>query len=138
LITSAGDIYLGTSADGEVVILGRTPRRNHSANTYINAAVQFGWGYIQGNNSIFLTANVSFPVAFSSVIAVPIPTHIGSRATSAGVPTGESWFTSSSDGYCQIRNITASGFILELRNPFGVNFSSSDYYGYAWIAIGQI
>lgn len=135
VITNAGNFYVGPSADGNVVILGRTPRRLDTTNTYINAFIQRGTGWIIGNGTASITQSVSFPVTFTSSAVTVVATPMGG----VGSPSSEASFNAPGGVVicAGVGSISSAGFTIELNRATG-NYSGSTYYGYNWIAIGTI
>lgn len=103
--------------------------------------VQFGWGYITGNNTPHIAETVAYPASFSSVPIV-LGTFIASRPTTNGTPTGPDWFTVPIGGNTaigvQTSNITVSNFILNLNRSDSTSLGSTSNWGYTWIAIGAV
>jgi len=135
VFTNAGNFYIGPSADGNVVIIGRTPRRLDGTNTYVNSFIQRGTGWIIGNGTPSITQSVTFPVAFVSSAVTVVATPMGGVAS----PSSEASFNSPGGVVISagVGSIGTTGFAIELNRAAG-NWSGSTYYGYNWIAIGQI
>jgi hypothetical protein len=108
--------------------------------TVSGMTVQFGWGYRVGDGStIQLSKTVTFPVAFASAPIVLI-TPLGYKSGSPA-PTSISQFTSAGPStnpfYVQTSNISASSFSAVLGRS-GTTWSTTDYAGFSWIAIGTV
>lgn len=140
-IGAADDIRLIPNSNGNVVTIGKMPRRAGSlgseTTTYVESHIQRGWGYVTGvgeNQSLAFT----FPVAFSSDNVTVVLQIIGERATSAGTPDDEGFFTANTASECAVSNTSATGFSGLLWSQNGTGIDSSTNYGFSWIAIGPL
>jgi len=136
-VSSGNDFFIIPSANGNSIVLGKMPRRNHSANTYVDSHIQSGWGYIQGNLSRSVLGSVTFPKAYSSDNVRVMLCLIGARASTNGVPSDEGDFTTyATEIDIMAYATTNAGFSFTLNHPDTT--TSLIYYGYSWIAIGPI
>lgn len=135
---SGGDVYLKPTANGDVVVIEKMPRRNYSANTYQDAFTQSGWGYRVGQDLVATAYNATFAKAFSSDnIRINI-TAAGQKTTAAGVPTDEADANMTQPFCVGAFGITGNGFTVNLNGLDGANLISSRYYIFHWSAIGPI
>lgn len=139
---SNGHYNILPQSNGKVIVLGRHPRRigimgGGESTTYQNAHIQSGWTYTTGvgeNQAIAIT----FPIAFSSDNVRVFLQIIGERATAAGTPDDEGFFTTSTASECAVNSITASGFSGILWSQSGTGIDNMTNYGFSWIAIGPV
>lgn len=137
ILAAADDIRLVPSSNGNVVSIGRMPRDNSGSATYAESHIQRGWGYIVGDGTNTLNETVTFPVSFSSEEVTVIISVGGARATAAGTPDNEGWFTPDVPSSAQYSSLTATGFRIDMYKASGT-FSPSSNYNYSWIAIGPL
>lgn len=120
-------------------------RGRYQSNTTNSAptglTLQFGWGFIAGNDTALLAETVTFPTAFSAAPIV-LPTWSGTRPTADGTPTGPDWFTSAIGANTAIsantEDIIAASFEVEIRRSDSTALTSANNWGYSWIAIGTV
>lgn len=111
-------------------------RQADTTNTTPNVAIQAGWGYIVGNGSSTIAKTVTFPAAFATPPIVTV-TALGTRATSAGTPTGPDWFTGNAANNARINTaITTTGFTALISEESAGTLANTTNYGFTWIAIG--
>lgn len=138
LQTVNGNVYSNVGANGNKFIIGRMPRDNNGSATYVDSHIQRGWGYAVGDDGFAgVAVSVTFPQAFSSDNVTVLVSSIGLRLVSAGVPSDEGDFTTTTGfpgGFSN--NATATGFSARIGNSNGALSSSSYYWGFSWIAIG--
>lgn len=111
---------------------------SNSITSALTAAVyvQVGWGQVVGGGAATLTDSVTFPTSFSTVLGVAIaPLGISTPSAATDI-TGLTQSTSTTSGLVvATKSITTSGFTADLGRSTGT-FSSSNFYGYSWIAWG--
>lgn len=97
--------------------------------------LQYGWGSIQGDDTVDITESVTFPEEFGEAPIVicgvlgrhtSAPSAIGDFTTAQGNP----WVASADD-------ITTTGFTVTLVIETGATLPSTSYFGYTWLAIGK-
>lgn len=128
------DVSVTSEKLAEAFFKGR--KQDDTTNSDISGyKVMHGWGYIQGNGTTKIQETVTFPTAFSSAPVVLI-THLGFNGSA---PTAISDFQSSSGSGSLIgaytEDIVAASFQAGLTSS-SANLSSSNYWGYSWIALG--
>jgi hypothetical protein len=101
-----------------------------------NLFFQWGWGDIQGDNTIAIEEAVTFGTAFTGMPYYVGMTNIGE--TNVAAPNSiDDFITPSGANYMvQTTSITATGFWAGMRLEVGYNFPNTIYYGYTWLAIG--
>ena len=138
VIESDNNIELSLLNTGDVVLFRNFPRRAQASNTYQNAHIQSGWGYIQGDGTATLAATVTFPIAYNSgTVRVVIAPNGHLNA----VPANENNLTLSTFPYNTMSSaVTGTQFTATLFDPIspGSTFANTQYYGYAWISTGPI
>ena len=99
---------------------------------------QSGFIYVQGNGTNALTVGLTFPQAFNTAPASYQLTFIGAKATSGGVPTSISDFSTDWASFSHVRGVGFSETGGTVRLVASANHSSSYYFGVAWTAEGEI
>ena len=112
-------------------------RQDDTTNSVVsNQLIQTGWGYMKGNNTVLLSENVTFPVAFDSVPIV-IASPCSARPTAPATIGDLNGPTSGGSAIVAGANaITLSNFNLMIYRSDNVSLADTAYYGYTWIAIG--
>jgi|GEM_PF-4130763 len=145
LYVSLGAVGALTGTDHIVITPGTSKlvklavlRQDNTTNAYDNNTVILaGWGYIEGNGTKQLTEAVTFGITFSERPIVilhslgynsPAPTHVG----------GFTGYGATDFPGTTSPSITTTGFNAVLTNLGVNNLAAGSYYGYSWIAIGQL
>ena len=115
-------------------------RQDDTANSYVNKTVILtGWGQIVGNNTVNLFEAVTFGLTFASAPVV-VGVVLGGVQTTPATTIGS--FSTSKAGVMSFMPIaiTTAGFTarLGLVNAAAEAFPAGYYWGYSWIAIGQL
>lgn len=114
---------------------------NNSISSTLDAKIQFqaGWAQELGNNTTSMTAAVTFPTPFTTVLGIITQLNAVKATTpatsildlNAVYNTGGQTFTVSAG------TMTTSGFTANLSRSTN-NFGSTTYYGFSWLAWGII
>lgn len=114
-------------------------RQDITTNSTITAAmrVQYGWGYIQGNDTAQISQAVTFPADFGTTPIVVCQIEAGYRTSAPGalsdaVAANEAQLIVAG---AHATAITSTGFTVYL-NHVANNFTSARFYRYTWIALG--
>ncbi len=97
--------------------------------------VQFGWGQVQGNNSLSVNDAVTFPVAFTTVLGVNV-SAIGAKVTTSATSITDltaQYGVGQIDAVAEV--VTTTGFNCNLQRAVSA-LASTVFYGYSWIAWG--
>jgi hypothetical protein len=139
IYSKSGDDHItiepGTNKLVKIAVL----RQDNETDAYKNNSIILtGWGYKQGDNSGRLAENVAFGVTFSE-IPIVISNCCGNKNSAPTALSDLSVANQVAEGVrvASPYAITADQFTVELARQTG-NFSSIHYYGYTWIAIGQL
>lgn len=96
--------------------------------------IQAGWGYIDGAAATSVTKTITFPASFKglpiSVLATPLG-HSTSEPTSIEDFTNNTIFEA-----VVLNDITRDDFLVTIFTTTAGNLSSSNFYGFSWLAIG--
>lgn len=104
--------------------------------TTAEPVIQYGWGQMVGDNTANIGETVTFPTAYSAAPVVLV-NPVSAKATSAATAIGQFDSPPGSNTYAAFAsNITTTTFVLDMTRETGSTFSSSTYFGYAWIAMG--
>jgi len=136
IATSSGNLNLNVASNGDVQVFDKMPRRNYTANTYVDSFMQSGWGYIQGTGAAVMSATVTLPKACSLDNVRIICNSSGSKV---GVPSDEGDLNAASADHFIVRSEapTTTNFRIVMTHETGT-FSNTVYYGYSWISVGPI
>ena len=136
--STANDLVLSPFANGDVVGIGRMPRDNNGSATYALSHIQRGWGYMTGDGSTSLSDGIVLPVAYSSTAWI-LSVSVCGLETGASAPTSEGGFSSGAPSgiYASYYVVNSSQATVSLNKTTGT-FTSGDFYGYSWIAIGPV
>ena len=120
LYTDSNDNYwMSVSANGNVVIFGKSPRRDHTTTSYQDSFEMHGWGYVNGDGTRAVTGSVTLPKASSSQNFIVVISAAGEKTGS--VPT------TSSD--CTIGGVFSMQAKPTSTTTFSVNYFKSDAAG---------
>ena len=97
--------------------------------------VQFGWGHIQGDNSGDLSETLTFPTAFSSAPVVILNPIGVANSSPSDITSFNQTVTDSSTVYPH--TIAASSCTVAFNKDTG-QYSNTKYFGYTWLAIGEV
>lgn len=136
-LAATGDdtnIYLDQRGKGNASVLTQLPLKEHSTTTYpAGLLIQHGWDYAQGSSSANASGSITFPVAYSSAPVVFVH-GIGSKSTSA--PTAITQFNTATRMAPSTDTISTTGFNFNVINTDNTSWTTSQYLGISWIAIG--
>ena len=109
-------------------------RQDINANSVVSTTkIQYGWGYLQGNNTTQIGVTITFPIAFATAPIVVCQIAAG-YYTSA--PTAVSDSYSAIEGVQQGLNVNWANISLAqvqlYINRVNNNFASGRYYVYSW------
>ena len=132
------DIDRKPANNGDVVVIDKLPRRNHTTgNTYQDAFIQRGWQWEDGAGATSLQYDVTFPKAYSSDTITVVATPMG-QYTGAGTPSDEGDMTTiAATSTISTYDILTTGFSVDITRFVG-NYTNGVEYGISWIAIGPI
>lgn len=100
-----------------------------------NTVILSGWGYMEGNDGSSIQETVTFGITFSAAPVVVI-TGLG---FDSDTPSAITSFDERIGAFSSVDQITTTDFEAKVthRDANG-NLESGKYYGYSWIAIGQL
>lgn len=132
---NVGD-HTAINAGTSKLVKTKTLRQNATTDAYQkNTVILSGWGSKQGDGTGAMTQAITFGITFSSQPVVLV-SDVGNVA---GAPTGIDSFNSAqgpTKGVSTI-NVAVGGFTVHLGLTTGT-FSNTYWYGYSWIAIGEL
>lgn len=116
----------------------QTDNNNSIASTSnAEVKVQAGWAQEAGNNAQSMTANVSFPVAFGTILGVICQLNAvkPSSAATAITDLTAAYNTSGTTFAISASAVATSGFTANISRNAST-FASTTFYGFSWLAWG--